>query len=42
MHDQYKIGREVLQGAFEQTSIRGLAEQVNEGGSFINNPTLKN
>lgn len=42
MHDQYKIGREALQGAFEQTSIRRLAEQVNEGGSFINNLTLKN
>jgi Rrf2 family iron-sulfur cluster assembly transcriptional regulator len=41
MHDQYKIARDALQSAFEQTSIRRLAEQVNDGGSFINNLTLK-
>ena len=42
MHDQYKIAREALQNAFQQTSIRDLALQVNEGSSFINNLALKN
>ncbi len=42
MHDQYKIARDALQNAFEQTSIRKLALEVNEGGSFINNQALKN
>jgi len=42
MHDQYKIAREALQNAFQQTSIRHLAQQVNEGSSFINNLALKN
>ena len=42
MHDQYKIARDVLQNAFQQTSIRHLALQVNEGSSFINNLVLKN
>lgn len=37
MHDQYKKAREALQNAFQQTTIRQLALQVNEGGSFINN-----
>lgn len=41
MHDQYKIAREALQDAFQHTTIRNLAQQVNEGDSFINNTTLK-
>jgi len=41
MHDQYKIARDALQNAFQQTSIRNLALQVNEGSSFINNLVLK-
>lgn len=42
MHDQYKIARDTLQNAFQQTTIRHLALQVNEGSSFINNLVLKN
>ncbi|HEY1063229.1 MAG: Rrf2 family transcriptional regulator [Pedobacter sp.] len=42
MHDQYKIARDALQNAFQKTSIRHLALQVNEGSSFINNLVLKN
>jgi len=41
MHDQYKIARDALQNAFQQTSIHHLALQVNEGSSFINNLVLK-
>lgn len=37
MHDQYKIARDALQDAFQNTTIGQLAEQVNEGGSYINN-----
>jgi len=37
MHDQYKKAREALQNTFQQTTIRQLALQVIEGGSFINN-----
>ena len=37
MHDQYKIARDALQDAFQNTTIGQLAEQVNEGGSCINN-----
>jgi Rrf2 family iron-sulfur cluster assembly transcriptional regulator len=37
MHDQYKIARDALLDAFQNTSIRQLAEQVNKGGSYINN-----
>ncbi len=37
MHDQYKIARDALQNAFQNTTIGQLAEQVNEGGSYINN-----
>ncbi len=37
MHDQYKIAREALHDAFQQTSIGQLARQVNGGESFINN-----
>jgi len=41
MHDQYKIARDTLQNAFQLTTIRQLALEVNEGGSFINNLALK-
>ena len=37
MHDQYKIARDALLGAFQNTTIRQLAEQVNDGDSYINN-----
>lgn len=37
MHDQYKIARDTLLNAFQNTSIRQLAVEVNEGGSFIKN-----
>lgn len=40
MHDQYKIARDALQDAFQQTSIRHLAQQVNQGIIFINNIAL--
>jgi Rrf2 family iron-sulfur cluster assembly transcriptional regulator len=42
MHNQYKIARDALQDAFQQTTIRQLADQVNEGSSFINNLVSKN
>lgn len=41
MHDQYKIARDALQNAFQKTTIRQLAREVNEGGSFINNMALE-
>lgn len=41
MHNQYKIARDALQNAFQETTIRKLAQEVNEGGSFINNLVLK-
>ena len=41
MHDQYKIARDALQSAFQETTIRQLALEVNEGGSFINNMALE-
>jgi len=37
MHDQYKIARDALLEAFQNTTIRQLAAQVNEGDSYINN-----
>jgi Rrf2 family iron-sulfur cluster assembly transcriptional regulator len=37
MHDQYKIARDALLDAFQNTTIRQLAEQVNEGSSYIKN-----
>lgn len=37
MHDQYKIARDALLDAFQNTTIRQLALTVNNGGSFINN-----
>ncbi|SDM22739.1 Rrf2 family protein [Daejeonella rubra] len=37
MHDQYKIARDALLDAFQNTTIGQLAEQVNEGGSYIKN-----
>jgi len=37
MHDQYKIARDALLEAFQNTTIRQLAEQVNGGDSYINN-----
>lgn len=37
MHDQYKIARDALHNAFQNTTIRQLAIEVNEGASFINN-----
>lgn len=41
MHDQYKIARDALQHAFQNTTMRQLATEVNEGGSFINNLNLE-
>jgi len=41
MHDQYKIARDALQNAFLHTSLRKLAQEVNEGDSFIKNLALK-
>lgn len=41
MHDQYKIARDALHNAFQNTTIRQLAIEVNEGGSFINNLILE-
>ncbi|MFA6945976.1 MAG: Rrf2 family transcriptional regulator [Pedobacter sp.] len=41
MHDQYKIARDALQSAFQETTISQLALEVNEGGSFINNMVLE-
>lgn len=41
MHHQYKIARDALQNAFQNTTIRQLAIEVNEGGSFINNLSLE-
>lgn len=41
MHDQYKIARDALQRAFQETTIRQLALEVNEGSSFINNMALE-
>lgn len=41
MHDQYKIARDALRNAFQNTTIRQLAIEVNEGGSFINNLVLE-
>ena len=40
MHDQYKIARETLLKAFQETTIQQLADEVNQGSSFINNLTL--
>lgn len=40
LHDQYKIARDALMNAFQKTSIRQLAEQVNDGGFYINNLNL--
>lgn len=37
MHDQYKIARDALLNAFQETTIRQLANGVNTGESFINN-----
>lgn len=37
MHDQYKIARDALLNAFQETTIRQLANGVNTGKSFINN-----
>lgn len=37
MHDQYKIAREALLKAFQDTSIGQLAAEVNAGTSYINN-----
>lgn len=41
MHNQYKIARDALLDAFQQTTILELAQQVNGGTSFINNLQLK-
>ncbi|WP_276364192.1 Rrf2 family transcriptional regulator [Daejeonella sp. H1SJ63] len=40
MHDQYKIARDALLNTFQKTSIRQLAEQLNEGGFYINNQNV--
>ena len=40
MHEQYKIARDALHNAFQKTSIRQLAEQVKEGGFYINNQNV--
>ena len=40
MHDEYKMARQALENTFQQTTIRHLALQVNEGRSFINNLSL--
>lgn len=37
MHNQYKIAREALLDAFQQTTIGQLALEINGGTSFINN-----
>lgn len=39
MHDQYKIARDALLNAFQNTTIRKLAKELKEGTSFINNLT---
>lgn len=41
MHHQYKIARDALQNAFQNTSIGQLANEVNKGGSFIKNLSLE-
>ena len=41
MHNQYKMAREALLNAFQQTTIVQLAQQVNGGTSFINNLKLE-
>lgn len=41
MHDQYKITRDTLLNAFQQTTIGQLAHGVNSGTSFINNLKLE-
>ena len=37
MHDKFKIARETLRKVFEETTIRQLASQLQDGSSFINN-----
>jgi Rrf2 family iron-sulfur cluster assembly transcriptional regulator len=40
MHEQYKIAREALLKAFQETTIGQLAYEVSEGSSFINNLSI--
>lgn len=37
MHNEYKIARDALLNAFQNTTIQQLANQVNAGKYFINN-----
>lgn len=37
MHDQYEIARDAQTNAFQNTTIRKLATELNQGTSFINN-----
>ena len=37
LHFQYKIAREALLNAFQQTTVGHLAREINGGTSFINN-----
>ena len=38
MHDKFKGAREAMRDVFQQTTIRQLAQELNEGTSFIKNP----
>lgn len=37
LHNEYKIARDALLNAFQNTTIQQLANQVNEGNYYINN-----
>ncbi|WP_161889641.1 RrF2 family transcriptional regulator [Pontibacter russatus] len=38
MHDKFKVAREAMRDVFQNTTIRQLAQELNEGTSFIKNP----
>lgn len=39
MHDKFKVARESLRDVFQNTTIRQLAHELNEGTAFIKNLT---
>ena len=41
MHDKFKIARDTLREVFENTTVRQLALELNEGNSFITNLDAK-
>lgn len=41
MHHKYKVAREAMRNAFQQTSIGQMAENLKNGVFYLNNPELE-